>query len=121
GELPAAASLRRALEQPCAMTGGAGAPCRRPTGLLRQLRVMALMRPRGETMPDQFHLDRYLARIGYRGPRAPTLETLSGLQAAHVDAISFEGIDPLLGRPVNIDLASLQAKIVDGRRGGYCF
>jgi len=72
-------------------------------------------------MPDQFHLDRYLARIGYRGPRAPTLDTLSGLQAAHLDAISFEGIDPLLGRPVNIDLASLQAKIVDGRRGGYCF
>ncbi|MGJ4897275.1 MULTISPECIES: arylamine N-acetyltransferase [unclassified Bradyrhizobium] len=72
-------------------------------------------------MPGAFDLDKYLVRIGYRGPLAPTLETLAGLQAAHVDAIAFEGIDPLLGRPVNIDLASVQAKIVDGRRGGYCF
>ncbi|WP_315721896.1 MULTISPECIES: arylamine N-acetyltransferase [unclassified Bradyrhizobium] len=72
-------------------------------------------------MPDQFDLDKYLARIGYRGPLEPSFETLAGLQAAHVDAIAFEGIDPLLGRPVNIDLAAVQAKIVDGRRGGYCF
>ncbi len=72
-------------------------------------------------MPDGFHLDKYLTRIGYRGPLTPSLETLGALQAAHVDAIAFEGIDPLLGRPVNIDLASVQAKIVDGRRGGYGF
>ncbi|GLH81233.1 N-hydroxyarylamine O-acetyltransferase [Bradyrhizobium sp. SSBR45G] len=72
-------------------------------------------------MPPDFDLDKYITRSGYRGPLAPTLETLSGLQAAHVDAIAFEGIDPLLGRPVNIDLAAVQAKIVDGRRGGYCF
>mgnify|MGYP000704016080 FL=1 len=72
-------------------------------------------------MPPEFDLDKYLARIGYRGPLTPTFETLAGLQATHVDAIAFEGIDPLLGRPVNIDLASVQAKIVDGRRGGYCF
>ncbi|MGJ4948918.1 arylamine N-acetyltransferase family protein [Bradyrhizobium sp. HKCCYLS20291] len=72
-------------------------------------------------MPQQFDLDKYLARIGYRGPRTPSFETLAGLQAAHVDAVAFEGIDPLLGRPVSIDLASVQAKIVDGRRGGYCF
>ncbi|MGY3448226.1 arylamine N-acetyltransferase family protein [Bradyrhizobium sp. USDA 4353] len=72
-------------------------------------------------MPSDFNFDKYLARIGYRGALTPTFETLAGLQAAHVDAIAFEGIDPLLGRPVNIDLASVQAKIVDGRRGGYCF
>ncbi|MGJ5180773.1 arylamine N-acetyltransferase family protein [Bradyrhizobium oligotrophicum] len=72
-------------------------------------------------MAAEFDLDKYLARIGYRGPLTPTFGTLAGLQAAHVDAIAFEGIDPLLGRPVNIDLASVQAKVVDGRRGGYCF
>ncbi|MGJ4890704.1 arylamine N-acetyltransferase family protein [Bradyrhizobium sp. HKCCYLRH3099] len=72
-------------------------------------------------MSPDFNLDKYLARIGYRGPLTPTFETLAGLQAAHVDAIAFEGIDPLLGRPVHIDLPSVQAKIVDGRRGGYCF
>jgi N-hydroxyarylamine O-acetyltransferase len=72
-------------------------------------------------MSTDFNLDKYLTRICYRGPLSPTFETLAGLQAAHVDAIAFEGIDPLLGRPVNIDLAAVQAKIVDGRRGGYCF
>ena len=82
---------------------------------------MPLTQPMGSAMPDQFDLDKYLVRIGYHGPVAPTRETLHGLQAAHVDAIAFEGIDPLLGRPVNIDLAAVQAKIVDGRRGGYCF
>jgi len=36
-------------------------------------------------------------------------------------AIPFENLDVLLGRPVRLDLASLQAKLVDARRGGYCF
>jgi len=72
-------------------------------------------------MANEFDLNRYLARIGHRGPVAPDWPTLAALQAAHVDAIAFEGLDPLLGRPVRIDLASVQAKIVNGRRGGYCF
>ncbi len=40
---------------------------------------------------------------------------------AHVRAIPFEALDPFLRRPVPIDLASLQKKIIAGRRGGYCF
>lgn len=72
-------------------------------------------------MASEFRLDRYLARIGYAGELAPDLATLAALQAAHVDAIPFESFDPLLRRPVPLDLASLQAKLVDGRRGGYCF
>ena len=68
-----------------------------------------------------FDLDAYLARIGYAGPLRPDFETLSGIEAAHVEAIPFEGLDPLLGRPVSLDLAALQAKLVNGGRGGYCF
>src|SRR6185312_984375 len=33
----------------------------------------------------------------------------------------FENLDPLLGRPVRLDLGSLQEKLVLGGRGGYCF
>src|SRR6201999_33686 len=62
-----------------------------------------------------------LARIGFEGARAPDLGTLTTLHAAHADAIPFEAFDPLLGRPVRLDLASVQAKLVDSRRGGYCF
>jgi N-hydroxyarylamine O-acetyltransferase len=68
-----------------------------------------------------FHLDQYLARIGYKGPIKPDLETLSGIHTAHVNAIPFEGIDPLVGRPVKLDLASLHDKLIAGKRGGYCF
>ena len=66
-------------------------------------------------------LDAYFKRIGYDGPRQPTLATLRALHNLHPQAIPFENLDPLLGRPVKLDAASLQAKLVDGGRGGYCF
>jgi N-hydroxyarylamine O-acetyltransferase len=66
-------------------------------------------------------LDAYCRRIGYSGPRAPTLEVLQALHFLHPQAIAFENLDPLLKRPVKLDPASLQAKLVDGGRGGYCF
>jgi N-hydroxyarylamine O-acetyltransferase len=66
-------------------------------------------------------LDAYLRRIGYDGPREPTLEALSALHVLHPAAIPFENLDPLLGRPVSLDLEALQAKLVGRRRGGYCF
>lgn len=70
---------------------------------------------------DQFRLDRYLARIGHNGLVAPDLATLNAIHAAHVATIPFEGLDPLLGRPVKLDLASLQHKLIENRRGGYCY
>ena len=68
-----------------------------------------------------FDLDAYLARIGFDGPREPTLDVLRALHRLHPGAIPFENLDPLLGRPVPLDLAALQAKLVGARRGGYCF
>jgi N-hydroxyarylamine O-acetyltransferase len=66
-------------------------------------------------------LDAYLRRIGYDGPRAPTLQVLAALHALHPAAIAFENLDPLLGRPVSLDIDALQSKLVGQRRGGYCF
>jgi N-hydroxyarylamine O-acetyltransferase len=66
-------------------------------------------------------LDRYFARIGYDGPRDNSLATLRRLHERHPQSIPFENLDPLLKRPVKLDPASLQAKLVDGGRGGYCF
>lgn len=70
---------------------------------------------------DDFNQDAWLERIGYRGARAPVLETLRGVIAAHSSAISYESIDVLLDRPPKLDLASLQRKMIASRRGGYCF
>jgi len=68
-----------------------------------------------------FDLDAYLARIGWRGPLEPTLETLSDLTRAHISRIPFENLDVLLGRGIRLDLDSLAAKMVAAGRGGYCF
>ena len=66
-------------------------------------------------------LDAYLARIGYSGPRTATLATLEALAALHPQAIPFENLDVLLQRPIRLDLGALSEKLVQQRRGGYCF
>ncbi|RWP43735.1 arylamine N-acetyltransferase [Mesorhizobium sp.] len=68
-----------------------------------------------------FDIDAYFARIGYTGLRDASLETLESLHLLHPQAIPFENLDPFLGHPVRLDLASLQEKIVARGRGGYCF
>lgn len=72
-------------------------------------------------MTASFNLEAYLQRIGYAGQRAPTLDTLRVLVARHTDAIAFENLNPVLGWPVKLDVASLQQKLVRDGRGGYCF
>jgi arylamine N-acetyltransferase len=68
-----------------------------------------------------FDLDAYLQRIGHPPVPVPDLSRLRSLVACHTRTIAFENLDPFLGRPVMLDPASLQAKLVAGRRGGYCF
>jgi N-hydroxyarylamine O-acetyltransferase len=72
-------------------------------------------------MSTNLNLDAYLARIGYSGPRSANLTTLMAIHALQPAAIPFENLDPLLGRLIPLDLASLQAKLIHQRRGGYCF
>jgi N-hydroxyarylamine O-acetyltransferase len=66
-------------------------------------------------------LDAYFSRIGYAGERTATLDTLRAIVVRHSEAIAFENLDPLRGRPVHLDAASLSHKLVEERRGGYCF
>ena len=66
-------------------------------------------------------IERYLARIGYTGPRDPTLATLRALHQAHLWAVPFENLDIGAGRPIVLDEAAVLAKIVERRRGGFCY
>src|SRR5262249_39817808 len=68
-----------------------------------------------------FNQDAWLARIGYRGALTPTLETLNRLILAHSHSISYETLDIMLGLPPKLDIGTLQAKMIAGGRGGYCF
>ena len=63
-------------------------------------------------------LDAYFARIGYDGPRTPSLDVLRALHALHPAAIPFEAIDCLLDRGVDISPAAVDAKLIHRRRGG---
>lgn len=66
-------------------------------------------------------LDAYFKRIGYDGPREPNLETLRAITVRHPDAIPFENLDVLLGRGISIVPADIDAKLIAGGRGGYCY
>jgi N-hydroxyarylamine O-acetyltransferase len=72
-------------------------------------------------LTDRLDLDAYLERVGYRGPRDASIDTLHALHLAHATSIPFENLDILLGRSIRLDLESLQRKLIAERRGGYCF
>jgi N-hydroxyarylamine O-acetyltransferase len=69
----------------------------------------------------EFDLAAYLTRVGLAAAPDPTADGLAALHLAHATHVPFENIDVLLGRPIRLDLPSLQGKLVAGRRGGYCF
>jgi N-hydroxyarylamine O-acetyltransferase len=66
-------------------------------------------------------IDAYLNRIGVRDAPRPDLAGLTQLHEAHAASIPFENLDILLGRGTRLDIDSLRAKLIDARRGGYCF
>ena len=66
-------------------------------------------------------LEAYLTRIGYDGPARPDLETLRGLVAAHVQSVPFENLDVQLNRRLDLTVEAAYAKIVERRRGGWCY
>jgi len=63
----------------------------------------------------------YLERIGYEGPREPSLDTLRAIHRRHMLTIPFENLDIHLGRTIVLDEAAFFDKIVRQRRGGFCY
>jgi N-hydroxyarylamine O-acetyltransferase len=63
----------------------------------------------------------YLARIGYVGQVTPTAHTLRDLHHAHMLSVPFENIDIDLGRKIVCDEAAFLRKVVELRRGGFCY
>lgn len=63
----------------------------------------------------------YLERIRYAGPTAPMPETLRAIHRAHLFTVPFENLDIHLGRRIVCEEARFVHKIVDERRGGFCY
>lgn len=77
--------------------------------------------PIDEWQTDRLDLDAYMRRIGHAGALEPDADTLRGLHRAHAATIPFENLDIVLGRGIELDLDSVQDKLVQRPRGGYCF
>ena len=69
-----------------------------------------------------FDLKGYLQRIGIvETPVEASAETLGRLQFAQARHIPFENMDPLTGKIPDLAPDALWRKLVENRRGGYCF
>ena len=63
----------------------------------------------------------YLARIGYEGEAAATLDVLAAVLQRHIYSVPYENLDILAGKLLQFDEDTLFDKIVTRRRGGFCF
>ncbi|MGZ5987852.1 MAG: arylamine N-acetyltransferase family protein, partial [Rhizomicrobium sp.] len=63
----------------------------------------------------------YLGRIGLTGRPEPTLAGLRTLHHAHLVSIPYEDLDVQLGKPLTTDPMAAYDKIVNRRRGGWCY
>jgi N-hydroxyarylamine O-acetyltransferase len=66
-------------------------------------------------------VDRYLARLGLAGRPAPTAGALADLHRRHLDAVPYENLAIMLGRPDATDPGQTLARIAAGGNAGYCF
>src|ERR1700730_13675489 len=66
-------------------------------------------------------VDAYLARIGAARPARLDAESLRDLQAHHLRAVPFENLSIHLGEPIVLEEEALVAKLVQRRRGGFCY
>ena len=63
----------------------------------------------------------YLERIGYSGPATPNAEALRDIHRAHLFAVPFENLDIGWKREIRIDQQAFLRKIIEDRRGGFCY
>jgi N-hydroxyarylamine O-acetyltransferase len=70
---------------------------------------------------DDAQLAAYLGRIGAPRPATPDLAGLRTLQRAHLATVPFENLSVRLGEPIVLEAQALVAKVVERRRGGFCY
>ncbi len=66
-------------------------------------------------------LDAYLARVGVERPVSLDADSLSRLHRAHLMAFTWEALDAFMEWPSLIAPSAAFAKMVEGKRGGWCY
>jgi len=74
-------------------------------------------------MPRSEATGAYLRRVGLDAdaPLPPTYDTLLALHRAHLDAVPYENLGIMLGRPPSVDPGASLARVGSVGRAGYCF
>ena len=70
---------------------------------------------------EKMNIEAYLKRINYNGPLAPAPETLRALHVAHLLSVPFENLSIHCGEPIVLNEDALFTKIVEKKRGGFCY
>ncbi len=70
---------------------------------------------------EVMNVEAYLKRINYTGPTDVTPETLRALQVAHLKTVPFENLSIHAGESIVLEEEALYQKIVEQRRGGFCY
>jgi N-hydroxyarylamine O-acetyltransferase len=65
--------------------------------------------------------DKYLARIGASRPEEPNTAALGELMQRHLTTVPFENLDIVAGSDVVLLLNRIFEKVVERKRGGYCY
>lgn len=68
-----------------------------------------------------FTLERYFDRIGMARPSTFDAVALTEMMRCQLFAVPFENLDVQAGREISLVPEDIVAKIVDRRRGGYCY
>ncbi|NTU68186.1 MAG: arylamine N-acetyltransferase [Chlorobiaceae bacterium] len=71
--------------------------------------------------PSNFDLRSYLLRIGLAGTPSADLATLRGMMRRQLFSVPFENLDVQAGRVVSLVPEEIFTKVVERRRGGYCY
>lgn len=71
--------------------------------------------------PGEVDVERYLARIGLRETPSVDKAGLALLQRAHLATVPFENLDIVADVAVRTDASWSLDKVVNRRRGGWCF
>jgi N-hydroxyarylamine O-acetyltransferase len=65
--------------------------------------------------------DEYLARLGWREPPEPSVDSLFALHRAHVERVPYETVWIALGQRRELDPLSSMRYLTRGDGGGYCY
>ncbi|ANP54976.1 N-hydroxyarylamine O-acetyltransferase [Streptomyces griseochromogenes] len=66
-------------------------------------------------------IDAYLRRLGAERPQRPTAEALRELHLLHLRTVPFENLSIHLGEEIVLEEKRLLDKVVEARRGGFCY